>query len=72
MASAWADSDNSTAQQLLPEQYNSDMLTPTFKIKGVVGKSGNHIDALRLIGPPMEMIKPDARIAGTIHREGEQ
>jgi hypothetical protein len=62
---ALLDPDNGTVQQIIPLQYNPDTLTRSFKIKGVGGDSGDHIEALRLIGPPSETIKVEAEIDAT-------
>jgi hypothetical protein len=62
---ALLDPDNGMVQQILPLQYNPDTLTRSFKIKGVGVESGDHIEALRLIGPPTETIKVEAEIDAT-------
>jgi hypothetical protein len=62
---ALLDPDNGTVQQILPLQYNPDTLTRSLKIKGVGAESGDHIEALRLIGPPAETIKVEAEIDAT-------
>jgi hypothetical protein len=62
---ALLDPDNGTVQQILPLQYNPDTLTRSLKIKGIGAESGDHIEALRLIGPPAETIKVEAEIDAT-------
>jgi hypothetical protein len=62
---ALLDPDTGTVQQILPLQYNPDTLTRSLKIKGVGAESGDHIEALRLTGPPIETIKVDAEIDAT-------
>lgn len=62
---ALLDPDTGTVQQILPLQYNPDTLTRSLKIKGVGAESGDHIEALRLIGPPAETIKVEAEIDAT-------
>jgi hypothetical protein len=62
---ALLDPDNGTVQQILPLQYNPDTLTRSLKIKGVGAESGDHIEALRLTGPPAETIKVEAEIDAT-------
>jgi hypothetical protein len=62
---ALLDPDNGTVQQILSLQYNPDTLTRSFKIKGVGAESGDHIEALRLTGPPSESIKVEAEIDAT-------
>jgi len=59
---ALLDPSNGTVQQILPLQYNPDTLTRSLKIKGVGAESGDHIEALRLTGPPAETIKVEAEI----------
>ena len=62
---ALLDPNNGTVQQIIPLQYNPDTLTRNLKIKGVGSDSGDHIEALRLIGPPVETIKVEAEIDAT-------
>lgn len=62
---ALLDPESGTVQQILPLQYNPDTLTRSLKIKGVGAESGDHIEALRLTGPPAETIKVDAEIDAT-------
>ena len=50
---------------ILPLQYNPDTLTRTLQVKGVGAESGDHIEALRLKGPPVETIKVEAEIDAT-------
>jgi hypothetical protein len=59
--------DNTTGvvQQIIALQYNPDTLTRSLQIKGVTGESGDHIEALRLKGPPVETIKLEAEIDAT-------
>ncbi len=62
---ALLDPDSGTVQQIIPLQYNPDTLTRSLKIKGVGAESGDHIEALRLTGPPAETIKVEAEIDAT-------
>ncbi len=62
---ALLDPKNGRVQQILPLQYNPDTLSRTLKIKGVGADSGDHIEALRLIGPPAETLKVEAEIDAT-------
>ena len=62
---ALLDPSNGSVQQILPLQYNPDTLTRTLKIKGVGQDSGDHIEALRLVGPPTETLKVEAEIDAT-------
>src|SRR5258706_3569887 len=57
--------ENGRVLQTIPLQYNPDTLTRSLKIKGVGAESGDHIEALRLIGPPAETIKVEAEIDAT-------
>jgi hypothetical protein len=68
-AIALLDPKTGKVQQILPLQYNPDSLTRSLKIKGVGGDSGDHIEALRLTGPPTETIKVDAEIDATDNLE---
>jgi hypothetical protein len=51
-------------------QYNPDTLTRSFQIRGVGQESGDHLEALRLKGPPVETIKVEAEIDATDQLEG--
>lgn len=51
--------------RIIALQYNPDTLTRSFQIKGVSGESGDHLEALRLKGPPVETIKLEAEIDAT-------
>jgi hypothetical protein len=62
---ALLDPGNGAVLQIIPLQYNPDTLTRSLKIKGVGGESGDHIEALRLVGPPAETIKVEAEIDAT-------
>lgn len=62
---ALLDPATGAVRQILPLQYNPDTLTRSFKIKGVGAESGDHIEALRLTGPPAETIKVEAEIDAT-------
>src|SRR5262245_52388623 len=59
------DPDTAAVQRIISLQYNPDTLTRSLKIKGVGADSGDHIEALRLIGPPAETIKVEAEIDAT-------
>src|SRR2546422_9524505 len=54
-----------TVLRIIPLQYNPDTLTRSLQIKGVGAESGDHIEALRLKGPPVETIKVEAEIDAT-------
>jgi hypothetical protein len=57
-------------QRIIALQYNPDSLTRSFQIRGVGQDSGDHLEALRLKGPPIETIKVDAEIDATDALEG--
>jgi hypothetical protein len=59
------DAATGVVQRIIALQYNPDTLTRSLQIKGVSGESGDHIEALRLKGPPVETIKLDAEIDAT-------
>ncbi len=46
-------------------QYNPDTMTRSLQIRGAGSESGDHIEALRLKGPPVETIKLEAEIDAT-------
>jgi hypothetical protein len=52
-------------QRIVALQYNPDTLTRSFQVRGVGNDSGDHLEALRLKGPPVETIKLDAEIDAT-------
>ncbi len=56
------DNDSGAVQRIITLQYNPDTLTRSLQIKGVSGESGDHVEALRLKGPPVETYKFDAEI----------
>ncbi len=62
---ALLDPGSGAVHKILPLQYNPDTLTRSFKIKGVGAESGDHIEALRLTGPPAESLKVEAEIDAT-------
>lgn len=59
------DNDTGVVQRIIALQYNPETLTRSMQIKGVSGESGDHIEALRLKGPPVETIKLEAEIDAT-------
>lgn len=56
---------NGQVQRIIALQYNPDTLTRTLQIRGVGQEGGDHLEALRLKGPPAETIKLDAEIDAT-------
>ena len=59
------DATTGAVQRIIALQYNPDSLTRSLQIKGVGADSGDHLEALRLKGPPIETIKLDAEIDAT-------
>lgn len=59
------DPDTSVVQRIIVLQYNPDTLTRTLQVQGAGADSGDHLEALRLKGPPVETIKLDAEIDAT-------
>jgi len=57
--------ETGTVQRIIALQYNPDTLNRSLQIKGVSGESGDHMEALRLKGPPVETIKLEAEIDAT-------
>lgn len=46
-------------------QYNPDTLTRTLQPRATAGEGGDRLEALRLTGPPVEVIKLDAELDAT-------
>jgi len=59
------DPKNGTVLRILPLQYNPDTLTRSLQIKGAGADGGDHLEALRLKGPPVETIKLEAEVDAT-------
>jgi hypothetical protein len=66
---ALLDPQTGAVQRIIALQYNPDTLTRSLKIKGVDADSGDHIDALRLKGPPEETFKVEAEMDLTDQQE---
>jgi hypothetical protein len=66
---ALLDPQTGTVLRIIALQYNPDTLTRSLKIKGVDADSGDHIDALRLKGPPEETFKVEAELDLTDQQE---
>jgi hypothetical protein len=62
---ALLDPTTGTVLHVLPLQYNPDTLTRTLQVKGVGAESGDHVEALRLKGPPVETIKVELEVDAT-------
>lgn len=65
------DPDTAAVLRIVALQYNPDTLTRSFQIRGVGQESGDHLEALRLKGPPVETIKLDAEIDATDQLEAD-
>ena len=59
------DPQSGTVLRIVPLQYNPDTLTRSLQVKGAGAESGDHLEALRLKGPPVETIKVEAEIEAT-------
>jgi len=59
------DPDTAAVLRIIALQYNPDTLTRSLQIKGTSGETGDHVEALRLKGPPVETIKVEAEIDAT-------
>jgi len=57
--------------RIIALQYNPDTLTRTLQVKGVGQDSGDHVEALRLKGPPVETIKVEVEIDATDAMEAD-
>lgn len=62
---ALLDPQNGQVLRIIALQYNPDTLTRTLQIRGIGQEGGDHLEALRLKGPPAETIKLDAEIDAT-------
>ena len=62
--------DTGAVLRIIALQYNPDTLTRSFQIRAVGQEGGDHLEALRLKGPPAETIKVDAEIDATDQLEG--
>ncbi|HEY2736470.1 MAG TPA: hypothetical protein VGI70_20865 [Polyangiales bacterium] len=56
------DPDTSRVLRVVTFQYNPDTLTRTVQIQAASGDTPDHLEALRLKGPPLETIKLEAEI----------
>ena len=56
------DPNNGRVLRIITLQYNPDSISRTFQIKGAGGEAGDHVEAMRLKGPPVETIKLEAEI----------
>ena len=54
------DAEGKTLLRTIPFQYNPDTLTRTLTPRAAKAEGGDRLEALRLVGPPVETIKLDA------------
>jgi hypothetical protein len=54
------DAEGKTLLRSIPFQYNPDTLTRTLTPRAAKAEGGDRLEALRLVGPPVETIKFDA------------
>ena len=59
------DPGSGAVQRIISLQYNPDSLTRTLQAQGLATEGGDHSEALRLKGPPIETIKLEAEIDAT-------
>jgi hypothetical protein len=59
------DAETSAVLRIITLQYNPDSLSRSLQIKGAGGETGDHLEAMRLKGPPVETIKLEAEIDAT-------
>ena len=62
------DPQTSALQRIITLQYNPDSVTRSLQVQGA-GDSGDHLEALRIKGPPVETIKLEAELDLTDHLE---
>jgi hypothetical protein len=62
---ALIDPDGGRVLRIIALQYNPDTMTRSLQIRGAGPESGDHLEALRLKGPPVETIKIEAEIDAT-------
>lgn len=63
------DAATSAVRRIIVLQYNPETLSRTLQVQGAGSESGDHVEALRLKGPPIETIKFDAEIDATDQQE---
>lgn len=56
------DAETSAVRRIIALQYNPDTLTRTLQVQGAGAEGGDHLEALRLKGPPIETLKLEAEI----------
>jgi hypothetical protein len=58
------DPDTAVVRRVIALQYNPDTLTRTLQVQGTA-EGGDHLEALRLKGPPIETIRLEAELDAT-------
>lgn len=56
---------SSAIQRTVVLQYNPDTMTRTLQVQGETGEAADHLEALRLKGPPIETIKLEVELDAT-------
>lgn len=57
--------ETAAVQKVISFQYNPDTLSRSLQVQGAGQESGDHVEALRLKGPPIETFKLDAELDAT-------
>ncbi len=65
------DPTTGTVLRIIALQYNPDTLTRSLQVKGAGAEGGDHLEALRLKGPPVETLKLEAEIDATDAMEAD-
>ena len=63
------DAEGKTVLRTVAFQYNPDSLTRTIAPRAAKAEAGDRLEALRLIGPPVETIKLEIELDATDHLE---
>jgi hypothetical protein len=56
------DLDTSALKRVITLQYNPETMTRTLQVQGATGEATDHLEQLRLKGPPIETIKVEVEI----------
>lgn len=59
------DADGRAVIRVIPFQYNPETLTRTLSPRGSKAETGDRLEALRLVGPPVETLKLEIEIDAT-------
>jgi hypothetical protein len=59
------DAEGKTVLRTVTFQYNPDTVSRTLALRGAKAESGDRLEALRLIGPPVETIKVEIELDAT-------